>query len=288
MSVFKEEMIMHDVAETIGNSSLIQHGKHNNRIYLMKLDVQEAELVIQQLSVLARQNGYTKIFCKIPKKVAPLFIADGYIMEGHIPHFYEGEHDACFMAKFLSSDRLLHIEKDQLSILSSLLQDEMQSKLIYDSSESGYEVRRLNKEDVDEMVAIYKEVFETYPFPIHEADYIKKTMNENIQYFGAFKNGVIGALASSEVDCKGKNAEMTDFATSAVHRGNGLSSILLKAMEKEMKEQGIYTLYTIARLNSVPMNKTFLRAGYRYSGTLIKNTNIAGTIESMNVYFKHI
>lgn len=62
MSVFKEEMIMHDVAETIGNSSLIQHGKHNNRIYLMKLDVQEAELVIQQLSVLARQNGYTKIF----------------------------------------------------------------------------------------------------------------------------------------------------------------------------------------------------------------------------------
>ncbi len=55
-----------------------------------------------------------------------------------------------------------------------------------------------------------------------------------------------------------------------------------------MKAQDIKTLYTIARLNSPAMNKTFLRLNYTYSGTLIKNTNIAGKIESMNVYYKAI
>ena len=36
------------------------------------------------------------------------------------------------------------------------------------------------------------------------------------------------------------------------------------------------------------MNKTFLNAGYNYSGTLTKNTQIAGKIESMNVWYKHL
>ena len=43
-----------------------------------------------------------------------------------------------------------------------------------------------------------------------------------------------------------------------------------------------------ARLNSIGMNKPFLNLKYSFSGTLIMNTNIAGKIESMNVYYKHI
>jgi len=55
-----------------------------------------------------------------------------------------------------------------------------------------------------------------------------------------------------------------------------------------MRKQGIKTLYTIARLDSIPMNKTFLKLNYCYSGTLINNTNIAGSIESMNIYYKYL
>lgn len=81
---------------------------------------------------------------------------------------------------------------------------------------------------------------------------------------------------------------MTDFATLPAYAGNSLALMLLDAMDREMKNQGIKTLYTIARLNSIPMTLTFLRSDYQYSGTLIKNTNIAGKIESMNVLYKHI
>jgi putative beta-lysine N-acetyltransferase len=131
-------------------------------------------------------------------------------------------------------------------------------------------------------------VFETYPFPIYNPGYILKTMDENVQYFGAEKDGEIAALSSAEIDFKGGNAEMTDFATHFAHTGNNLASLLLKTMEEEMEQQGISTLYTIARLNSIPMNKTFLQNEYQYSGTLINNTNIAGKIESMNIYYKQI
>jgi len=34
------------------------------------------------------------------------------------------------------------------------------------------------------------------------------------------------------------------------------------------------------------MNITFAKAGYRYAGTLVNNTDISGTIESMNVWWR--
>jgi putative beta-lysine N-acetyltransferase len=90
------------------------------------------------------------------------------------------------------------------------------------------------------------------------------------------------------VDRKRRNAEMTDFATLPDFRGKKLSVILLAHMEDQMRINRIKTLYTIARLKSMPMNLTFLRMGYRYGGTLINNTNISGEIESMNVLYKHL
>jgi putative beta-lysine N-acetyltransferase len=81
---------------------------------------------------------------------------------------------------------------------------------------------------------------------------------------------------------------MTDFATLPHFRGKGLATALLVDMENEMKNQKIRTLFTIARALSPGMNITFARCGYKYSGTLINNTQIFGHIESMNVWYKHI
>jgi hypothetical protein len=44
--------------------------------------------------------------------------------------------------------------------------------------------------------------------------------------------------------------------------------------------------YTIARSLSYPVNSLFSRAGYSFGGTLVKNTNICGSFESMNVWYK--
>ncbi len=53
-----------------------------------------------------------------------------------------------------------------------------------------------------------------------------------------------------------------------------------------MAKRGIATLYTIARAISPSMNITFAKCGYAFGGTLINNTQISGSIESMNLWHK--
>ncbi len=279
---------MQDKLEILGKGSLIQHGNLNQRIYLMKLDKQDASIIIDKLSALAHKNSYSKIFCKIPKWVAPLFISDGYLLEASIPKFYNDTEDVFFVSKFVDANRLQEVPKEALKSLSNLLEDTATKKKTTIQPNTSFELRKLEIADAEKIASIYKEVFISYPFPIHDPKYITQTMSEDVQYYGAIKSGKIVAVASSEMDVKGCNAEMTDFATDPAFLGNNLSVLLLNRMEEAMKEQGIKTLYTIARLNSIPMNKTFLKFDYRYSGTLINNTNIAGSIESMNVYYKNI
>ena len=281
---------MQDKIEKIGNGSIIQHGQLNKRVYLMKLDSTDCpSTIIQDINKLARENKYTKIFCKIPASAAPLFFANGFLPEAQIPAFYNNEEAAFFVSKFLSSDRLLEIETDRLSDLSKLLNEQKSmSKEAKSTSTEGITLRRLEKADYEQITEIYREVFVTYPFPIYNPGFILKSIKDGTQYYGAEIEGKLVALASAEIDKKGKNAEMTDFATLPQFRGRSLAVLLLGEIEKAMKKQGITTLYTIARLNSVGMNKTFLKMNYCYSGTLIKNTHIAGKIESMNVLYKHI
>ena len=207
---------MSDTVEVIGKESVIQHGKHNDRVYLMKLKEQDADIILGELSNLADKNKYSKIFCKVPGYIAPLFFSEGYIMEACIPHFYNNQHDAFFVSKFLSEDRRLGLEKNQLKRFNQLLSDKYQKKIKSREVSPGYRVKKLTRSDVNPMASIYREVFESYPFPIYNPDYILKTMGECIQYFGAEKNGKLAALASSEIDFEGKNAEMTRFYVRAL------------------------------------------------------------------------
>jgi hypothetical protein len=57
-------------------------------------------------------------------------------------------------------------------------------------------------------------------------------------------------------------------------------------MDDHAKEAGLRVAFTIARALSFGMNITFARRSYQYAGTLINNTQIAGSIESMNVWYK--
>jgi putative beta-lysine N-acetyltransferase len=278
---------MLDRIETYGRGTVIQHGNQNNRVYLMKLNRDDFPDIIAHVNNLARKHTYTKIFCKVPSWATPAFLSNGFIVEAHIPLFYNNRDDVFFLSKFLNSDRIMHIEHEKLEQLTQQLlasgEHQNPGKL-----KSGYHLMILNPEYAEEITGLYKQVFDSYPFPIFNPEYIRASMQKNVQYFGIVRKEKLVALASSEMDIKGANAEMTDFAVLPDFRGDNLSVCLLSEMERKMKKQGITTLYTIARLNSLAMNRTFLRMQYRYGGTLIKNTNISGKIESMNVLYKHI
>lgn len=278
---------MRDKLLHIGNS-LVQHGKINNRIYLMKLAHEDALSIIPKLDELASERGYTKIFAKVPSAVLPFFISNNYVIEASIPNFYENESDCILVSKFLDEKRK-EVPEKELKVMNQLLENAERPGKPNTKPNFKLVAERLGKKHIGAITKIFKRVFETYPFPVHDPDYILKTMQEDgTQYFGVLDGEKLIGISTAEVDLENGNAEMTDFAVLPEYRGQSLAARLLSRMEKAMKAANITTCYTIARLNQPGMNKTFLNSGYKYTGTLINNTNIGGSIESMNILYKHI
>ena len=277
---------MFDTIEKIDNS-LIQHGPMNQRVYLMKLNGQDLPDVMFKIDVLAQRQGYTKIFAKVPLQAKQLFTESGYEEEARVAGFYDGEVDAVFLAKYLASQRRSDTEQQVVDEILELARHKgnAQSQPLL---QNGLTIRPAGADDAEAMVRIFKQVFESYPFPIHDPAYLRETMQTHVQYFCVFEGNSMIAVSSAEMDESANNVEMTDFATLPDYRGRGLAQQLLTHMETHMSRRGLKTAYTIARALSAGMNITFARGGYQYGGTLVNNTNICGKIESMNVWYKSL
>lgn len=252
----------------------------------MKFDKQDYLYLLPLLNELAIKKGYSKIFAKVPASAQPVALLEGYIQEAYIPQFYTGNEGVFFMAKYLDPARS-EILPEALSGLTILLSDSDFTKI--DELPANFKIRKTGLEDAPLMAKLYRQVFKTYPFPITEVSYLQNTMKTgSVIYFGIWDEGKLIGLSSAEPDHLYLNAEMTDFAVLPEYRGQKLASFLLKKMEDEMEQLNFKTLYTIARLNSPGMTKTFINRRYHYSGLLKNNTNISGQIESMNVFYKNI
>ncbi len=274
-----------DKLEGLPDGSLIQHGSYNDRIYLIKAAKSNAKNLPLYLITMAEQYGYSKIFVKIPEHRAKRFAQLGYNMEASIPRFYNRTESGIFMGYYLNEIRA--IEPNAKNLDKILRHALVASGSNQKTFEKDLFCQQICKEhDVEEMAALYKIVFKTYPFPIHDPSYLRNTMRQNVKYFGFKKNGLLIALSSAEIDEKALNAEMTDFATLPEWRGNSLSTHLLLQMEKEMQRKGIKVAYTIARARSLGINIIFSKQGYHYGGRLKNNTNISGNIDSMNIWYK--
>jgi len=277
---------MYDIIEKIGNST-IQHGKYNDRIYLMKLDPKNVEDIVEEVTKLASKKEYSKIFAKIPENSLQTFIKAGFDEEAFIPEFYHGKEKAVFLAKYLSSDRKSVDTETRLVINKNInIAKSKAGRGVDKNLPNGYKLKQIPESDIDQLASLYKVVFPTYPFPIHDPEYLKEVMATHVDFFGVYQGSKLIAASSAEMDLKSKNAEMTDFATDPDYLGHGLALFLLDLMDKYMMDKKFPTVYTIARSMSPGMNITFAKLGYQFTGTLINNTNISGSIESMNVWYK--
>ena len=277
---------MSDKIEGLGNSH-IQHGTFNDRIYLMKLSCRDYPDIVNRLNNLAEYHGYSKIFAKVPESAGSLFRKNDYKVEARIPSFYNGEETGLFLGKFLQKNRQNSSDQE---MMRSVLKTAKEKAALPDFPTLPKEMRwrTCRPDDAEEMAEAYRHIFETYPFPIRDPDYLRETMGGNVVYFAVECGEKIVSLASSDMYKEDGHAEMTDFATLPEYRRNGLATFLLSVMEEEMRRQGLKLSYTIARALSYGMNITFSRMGYQYSGTLLNNTNISGRLESMNVWYKFL
>ncbi len=262
----------------------IHHGKVSNRVYLMGYLCKSNDKILANLESLAHYHNYSKIIIKASPDQQHFLQDYGYLQEAAIPNYKNGQDDAVFMSKFLKKTRKYRSPAiDEVFKKLENIQPDILGPL-----DDAYEISRIDETHIPEMAAVFKQVFTTYPFDIFDPEYLKKTMAEGCRYFGAFHQGRLVGIGNCEVAQKDQAAEMTDFAVLSGHRGKKLARHLLARMEQEMRQSGIKTVYTIARSISLPMNATFKKAGYGFGGTLTNNTQIAGSIESMNIWHKSL
>jgi len=276
---------MTDTIEKIGRS-IVQHGHHNRRVYLMKQHDRDAFRILPALDRLAQDNHYEKILAKVPWGSKPAYEKQGYVQEAVIPQYYKTREHAVFMCKYFSSRRRQTAHQQQIKDILSLTKQKQQRP----SKKKGtqfLDTRICRPEDGVKMSRVFKSVFKTYPFPIFDEGYLTTVMEKKqARYFCIENRRQINAIAASEIDPDHKGVEMTDFATLPEYRRQGFAGCLLENMEQDMAEQGIRTAFSIARALSPGMNMLFARKGYTFGGTLLNNTNISGRIESMNVWHK--
>ncbi|KAB1443544.1 putative beta-lysine N-acetyltransferase [Pseudodesulfovibrio senegalensis] len=265
--------------------TVVQHGPANDRVYILKLDKDDLPEVVDKIYALGRDNGYSKLFAKVPSDKAGHFTARGFIDEARVPGMYKGEVAGYFMSKYLDQSRAIPRDIERIT---KVLECADQKSETAHSPTSTHQIQRLATGNAQELAELYDTVFESYPFPVNDPGYLKQMMEENVIFYGIFQDENLVAAASAEMDKDWACVEMTDFATLPAFRGKGAAGLLLAHMEKEMPSLGIQTAFTIARAESYGMNIVFARAGYAFGGTLHNNTQIGGKLESMNVWYKQI
>ncbi len=259
---------------------------YNKRLKVVDYDATDYTAMIRRLAWLAEANDFDKIFVKADKEDFQKFLSHGYMMEGILRYYFRGK-DAYVLSRFSSDKR---VRSSDLLEEAQLIED-----LIY-SSEPGHihqldpeiEIVRANEDQIPLLAAIYRSVFETYPSPLTNPDYIKSTMDRNLIYRLAMRGDTALAAASADMDRKHLNAEMTDCATVPEAQGKGLMQHLLLHLEQDLIDEGILTAYTLARGMSVGMNRSFFKLGYEFSGRLVNNCDIFGQFEDMNIWVKRL
>lgn len=243
-------------------------------------------LVIQATEKLAKEAHSEKIIIKGKFEDYKIILEKGYRNEAVIDGYFLGS-DGYFFCKYLEPDRdfstHLQVEED---IIASVQHLKRSSQVIMPPAD--YKIMKVGEKEAEMLSDLYREVFQIYPTPLHNPEYVKKTMKEGTIYYAFMYHHEIISAASAEVNHLFRNAELTDCATKKDHRKFGLMKILLKKLEEDLFQQQIYCSYSIARSLSFGMNAVLHQLGYQYRGRLVNNCYIFDKLEDMNVWVKNL
>lgn len=282
-TVGKGNAYMTNVEEMLTAGDLIVDVQ-NRRVKLHVYDSSKIREMDQVLRKLAEESDATKLIVYGKKADVEEWQSLGYRLEGVIEGFFHGE-NAQMLSSYLTEERAASVAPE---LAEEILALSLSKKGAGDEKPlpPGYAMREADPSDAEELAQLYGLVFATYPTPMDDPAYVRKTMDEGTRYMVVEHEGKIACAASAEVSERMGSAEMTDCATHPDHAGKGLLQPLFTALERKMEECGIYYLYTLTRAQSPGMNVTAAKMGYEYRGRLINNCTIFSGFEDMNIWVK--
>lgn len=244
------------------------------------------KLVLKRVEELVQDQHAEKLIVKGRSNDFMILMENGLQPEAVVDRFFLGS-DAFFFSKFYSQDRKKNdhwITED--GMIHSIYQLDPTMEKNFPPKE--YELKKADENCAAELSTLYRQVFQVYPTPLHDPEYVKKTMEDGTIYYVYFHQGKIVSAASAEINSFYKNAELTDCATISEHRKYGLMKMILQELEGELKKKGIFCSYSIARSLSFGMNAVLFQLGYSYRGRLMNNCYIYDKLENMNMWVKNL
>lgn len=153
--------------------------------------------VLQKAETLSAENKAEKLIIKGRREDFTLLLKSCFQFEAVIDHYFLGS-DAYVFAKYYTNERKKSdhwITEDQIiHRVTSLGRQEKNGM-----PPKEYVLLKAEETDANELAELYKDVFEVYPTPLCDPEYIKKTMRDGTVYFCFRFQGKIVSAASAEV-----------------------------------------------------------------------------------------
>lgn len=261
--------------------------QRNQRVRVLDYEGPDLAALAETLVEAARDHNLSKVFIKARKPDTAALEAAGFSPEGVIRGYFNGN-DSVMESRFLSEERARSSASTEERVAIERLVVSPVPERRYTIPE-GYTSVIATAEDAPELAQLYRQVFESYPFPIFEPAYLRSVMETHV-LFRLVRNeqGKLVAAASAETAPQLGNAEMTDFATLPAERGKRLACYLLQELERDLPRRGIVHLYTLARSSVTGMNRVFHHLGYSLTGRSVNNCHIGGKLEDMLCWCKRV
>ncbi|MGY4689575.1 putative beta-lysine N-acetyltransferase [Salibacterium sp. K-3] len=260
---------------------------YSQRIKVYKLPpVPEWETFLESLQVLARDQSCDKLIFYVRNRDRHRFAKAPFVCEGTINGFFHGN-DAAVYSWFLRPQRARPVDqtREDLVLQNVSHVSEKKGGTVFPK---GYTMRHPVESDAEEMARLYRCVFQTYPTPMHDPQFIRNVMKEEVYFTVMEYEGTIVSACSADVLVPFQSAEMSDCATHPEHRNQGLLSTQFAYLMQLMQRRGLWTLFSYSRSLSFGMNMVNVYHGFQYGGKMIRNSNIAGRLESMNIWYRQL
>ncbi|WNB90247.1 putative beta-lysine N-acetyltransferase [Bacillus sp. NEB1478] len=245
-----------------------------------------ARVLVNWINETAEVHPFHKVIIKSKADDMSYWLQNGYMFEGEFSGYFNGA-AAIAMCKYFSNERRnSNYWTDEDNILNNIQQLSKTNQ--QNPMPVEYTMRMANEHDAQELAELYESVFEIYPTPMNDPEYIREIMKSGTLFCLVLHKEKIVSAASADVNATYNNAEITDCATLVQHRKYGLMKHLIDQLEKELFLKNVFCAYSIARALSFGMNAVFYQRGYEYRGRLANNCKIFDKYEDMNIWVKDL
>ncbi|UOQ49052.1 putative beta-lysine N-acetyltransferase [Gracilibacillus caseinilyticus] len=247
---------------------------------------QYVDYLIEYLIKKGLENRCDKLIFFAKREQTTLMEDRFFEFEGIIKGFFNGK-DAYIYALFLDDNQSV---KEEAGLEKNIIEATTRASVLTEKNicQEEYKIRWAKPIDRFKMAKLYGEVFESYPTPMNDPDFILQMMKNDVYFSVAEHRGDIVSACSGDVMPAFNAAEFTDCATLEEHREKGL--LLHQAIKiiNLLKEKKIKTVFSYSRSVSIGMNLINAKLGFTYGGRMMRNSNIAGRLENMNIWFRNL